>query len=357
MTRHPLDLLTNLLSDRPDFSLLEDAESWALIKESARRHGLRPLIAWIALPHAGGEKRAWCEQILVRSRERHLSNLRSLCEINAALDKRGIRAVSMKGPLLARRYYSPPFLRKPSTDLDLAVAESDLERALNALTGLGFKLDINVHESRTRSHHLELSHPTLPKVELHFRLSHGAFGIPVDGFIERAHRHELPGGPALWVLNPADELFHLVLHRAYGRFATLFHLYEIKKIVQAVSPSVVNDAIQTAKTHHFLGAFLLTDVALRTRWETSLLPLDNAGGRTWLQFRINPGLYRSFETFSDPNRQLTLSTRLHRRWIDLQITDGPTDALRLLGVMTRVGWFQIRHQGWRTVDLKGRSDK
>src|SRR4051794_15385332 len=115
-------------------------------------------------------------------------------ETLAYLDAAGVPAISLKGPLLANRYYHPPFLRKPSMDLDIAVSESNLRKACDELTGVGYTLTRPLREEIARSHHIELFHPVRPKIELHFKLSHMSRGIPVDDFFPRTVAAPLPNG-------------------------------------------------------------------------------------------------------------------------------------------------------------------
>jgi hypothetical protein len=151
------------------------------------------------------------------------------------------------------------------------------------------------------------------------------------------------------VLSPADEILHLVLHRAHGRFATLFHLYEIRKLWRAATPEIRERTLNLAAHHHFAGAFAMTEQAFRARWNEPFLPEGAKLPRTWLNWRIDRRLYDAFEELSDPGRPLPLGARLARRWVDFQLTDRPADALRFAGILVRVARYQIRRQGWRTV--------
>ena len=72
---------------------------------------------------------------------------------------------------------------------------------------------------------------------------------------------------------------------------------------------------------------------------------------TWLQSRINRELYNRFEALSEPGRTLPLGVRLARRWVDVQLTDRPGDALRFARVLLRVTWYQLLRGGWRTVKI------
>ncbi len=356
----PLDLLTALLADVPDLGIVSDPGRWEIVRRNARRHGLAPLVAWIARPHLDGDRRDWADRTLATSWSRHHKSLADLGAVLAVLEQAGVPCAVMKGPVLALRHYEPPFLRKPSSDIDLVVRDADLEAAVEALAPGGYRPASPLAEARARSHHAELAGSTEsgtpsaaksggPGIELHFRLSHGAYGPPVEPFLARSVPYTLPGGRVVQVLSPADEIFHLVLHRAHGRFATLFHLYEIRRLWRGASPEVRAEVIQRAAEYHFAGAFSLTDAGFRVRWGEPFLTPDLHLPRSWLHNRIGPGLYADFERLSDPGRELPLTTRLARRWLDLQLTDRPADAARFLAVLARVASYQVRRRGWRTV--------
>ncbi len=343
-------MLIALLGDTPDLALITDPALWPVIQAHAQRHGVTQLVASVVRPHVTGADRIWCDQVLTRSWRRHDKNLADLEFVTSVLNGAGIKSLTLKGALLARRHYQPPFLRKPSGDVDLAVRSADLERACAAFTTVGYEPACSLREARARSHHLELNHPSRPHLELHFRLSHGAFGIPVDEFFERAVRQQIPNGSEALVLSPADELLHLVLHRAYGRFATLFHLFEIRRIWRAATPEIREETLRLAAKHHFAGAFWLTHMAFEYHWGEAFIAPGSLPN-TWLHSRINRALYERFERWSDPGRELPLFVRLGRRWVDFQVTDSLADATRFARVISRVAWYQLRHRGWRTVKV------
>lgn len=346
-----LSLLTRLVSESPDLSIVTDPDLWAVVKSNAGRHGVAPLIASIARPHVNTAERAWCDRVLVSSWNRHEQTLKHLEDVLFLLEDAGVPALALKGPLLARRYYQPAFLRKASTDLDLAVKKEDLDRACEALARAGYRPEERMRESKAIGHHVTLEHPSRPTLELHFRLSHKALGIPVSGFLDRAALYRLPGGREARILSPADEILHLVLHRASGRFATLFHLYEVRRIWAAAPPEVRKEAVRMGARHHFTGVFAMTDIAFRARWGEPMLTPDLALEPTWLQWRLTESLYAEFEHCSDPGRELPLAIRLRRKWLDFQVTDRPVDALRFMADMARIACFQLFRQGWRTVDV------
>jgi hypothetical protein len=344
----PLDLLVPLLADPPDLAVLSDEASWNLVKLNAARYGVAALVAGAARLHVSSSDRAWCDGILARAWGRHERMLRNLEYILSLLSGAGIPAIALKGPLLAQRYYSPAFLRKPSMDLDLAVAARNLDAACDVLLNAGYKPETSVAEAIARSHHLELSHKSLPKLELHFRLSHMSYGIPVDEFFDRAVIIALPSGQKALVLGPADQILHLVLHLAQSRFGTLFHLAEVRRVYSAESPAARAEAIRRAVEHRFRGVLRMTDIAFRARLGQPFLPSEFTLPDTWLHWRLNERLYRAFERWSTPGRKWTPATRLWGRWLDFQLTDTPSDALRSLKLLAVAARFPNARHAWAT---------
>ena len=344
-----IDALLPLLADAPDLSLLSNRDSWSEIRENAGHYGVAPLIAYAVRQHVSAPGRAWCDGILTSSWMRHERMLGHLSCLLGLLQDAGVPAIALKGPLLARRYYTPVFLRKPSMDLDIAVSETNLERACAALARGGYMLDAPLRDVLTNTHHAELSHPTRPHVELHFRLTHRALGIPVDEFFDRAISVPLPNGQKALVLGPADQILHLVLHLAQSRFGTLFHIAEIRRVCHQEPPEVRAEAIRRAVSHRYSGALRMLDIAFRVYWNEPFLQPNIEVPKTWLNWRLTPDLYRAFERFSVPGRPMNLPARLYGRWLDVQLTDTLADALRTAGFFLRTARFYARDKrAWGT---------
>jgi hypothetical protein len=344
-------LLLNPISESPDLEVLSDPVSWKLIKENAGPSGVAPLIAYVARPHVTGEERAWCDKVLTHSWASYERSLRHLNWAVGVLEAEDIRALSLKGPLLARRYYDPPFLRKPSVDLDLAVRDEDLERACAAFVREGYVPHAPLRQVKALSYHAMLLHPTRRRIELHFRLNSGPAGIAVSELFERATPCELPGGRAAWVLSPPDELLYLVLHMVGDRFAALFHTYEVRRIWLENTAETRRKAVQLGIEHHCMSALKMADVACRSLWGEALFPVDSLLVKTWLDQRLNEDLYRAFADWWKGDQPLRLSNRLRGRWLDFQLTDRPLDAFRMAQNLARTAWFSFRTRGWRTAKI------
>ncbi len=227
-----------LLLTRPPRPLAgEPACDWMSLLEGALRHGLvsRLLAALPAdrrgLPPAF-EPRLRREVAGLRVRAALLSA--ALDEVLRALARRGIRTVPLKGPVLAERLYPDPALR-PSSDLDLLVADADFDRAAAALEELGYALDRgwSAAYQRRHHHHVSLHRPPGPTVELHYRAVSG-FGtfLPGEELIARAHPFATATGAPALVLSPEDELLHLCLHAAGHLFQRLGWLEDVALLLE-----------------------------------------------------------------------------------------------------------------------------
>lgn len=90
--------------------------------------------------------------------------------VTARLTEAGIRALPLKGAMLARDLYGDPGLRS-SQDIDLLVDAVDLEAAVRHVEAQGWRLHHNPNDRGRRPDlHEVLYRPGLPGVEVHWRL-------------------------------------------------------------------------------------------------------------------------------------------------------------------------------------------
>jgi hypothetical protein len=348
-----IDRILSVISEF-DFNLMHKPEIWLGIQRSASRHGMAPLVAYAARAHVPEEGRAWCDGVLAQSCSSYRRSLHDLEFVAGTLGRRGIRPLALKGPVLASRYYEPAFLRMPSGDLDFAVREHEIGEACDALRQEGYAPQLPPETARAFSHHIVMLHPSRVTLELHFRLTLGPFGLPVDPFFDRAAPFRLPNGTEVLILEGAAEILHLALHAASGRFRPFFHLYELRRVCRANGEARVREAAAMAAEAHYAGVFALLDAAFQVCFGEPLLPPDVLMPRTWLYWRIDAMLYRRFVRCSDLDGVRTMRSRLVGRWLDLQITDRPSHALRQIAMLTRLTWRQMGTGGWRAIPLGGK---
>jgi hypothetical protein len=243
MKRPPSQDLTPLLRALPtDIDAFHAACAavcdWPSIVETGRAHGVLGLLvhywraAGVAVPAAA-----------LRAAERHCAVeqlwtwqvRRALDEALARLSAADIRAVALKGPVFADRFY-PDAAVRPSIDLDLLILPEELERARVALEALGYLAQVGPSAvyARTYQHHLDFHRPGTPTLELHFRLYAG-FGtvIPAGGALERATEIRTATGAPAWRLCPEDEVLYLALHAAGHSYVRLMWLYDLKLLLLA----------------------------------------------------------------------------------------------------------------------------
>lgn len=234
-------LLARLLAAWPaapeEFQRLCHAvHDWRSLLDQAERHGvLGVLYAPLTEPATGLPLEA-----RERARERRTVErlwaarlVAALGEALAALTAAGIDALALKGPVLSERLYDDSLARL-SSDLDILVRIDDLERAQTALEELGYRTEEgpSARYQRRYHHHLTLTRPQGPTIELHFRVFSG-FGItiPAEAAFAGAVRHRTREGVACLVLPPAEELLYLCLHAAGHNFERLAWLYDIKTLL------------------------------------------------------------------------------------------------------------------------------
>ena len=167
-----------------------------------------------------------------------LRRLQALAQVNTALAGNGIRMISMKGPLLSIELYGDPSMRT-SRDLDVMVAEEDLYRAGDILTGLGYVPEANpFHKTPLRRKYYGIIEPDKHLVyhkedvcvELHWK---GNFQTEetFNALWERREEQLLFGQP-IAVMGADDRYPALIIHAAehgFHRLRWLLDLYELQK--------------------------------------------------------------------------------------------------------------------------------
>ena len=153
-----------------------------------------------------------CRQTLVTNR----SLLRQQQELLSALEARGIQAIVLKGLSLAVRYYQEIGLR-PTSDVDLLVRRSDLQRADQVLRELGYQTQ-GGRPTIWNDGDLSYTSPKGHKLELHWELTHRPsyrIGLSAKRAWARAQTVDVANQP-MRVLSASDELRFLCVHCTAG---------------------------------------------------------------------------------------------------------------------------------------------
>ena len=124
-----------------------------------------------------------------------------------SLEAAGIRALGLKGSVLARALYDDVAWRSAG-DIDILVAVGDLAGAIEVVEAMGWRWQRSPHRpGRLPVLHETLTHSTMPRVELHWRVHWYEDRFAADA-LERAER---PDVRAPLRMLPADGLATLTL--------------------------------------------------------------------------------------------------------------------------------------------------
>ncbi|MBI3667919.1 MAG: nucleotidyltransferase family protein [Acidobacteria bacterium] len=248
-------------------SLCAGVKDWGAIFDRAGKHGVAAVLYHyltqlaIALPpevETGVKQQLtaeWLAQLRMRA---------ALEEALQALEAGGVRAVNLKGPVLAERLYEEPSLR-PCSDIDFLVALADLDRATAALEAIGYQGPewLLARYDRENTHHTHLYRADAPPLELHFRAI-TAFGaiVPAEELLSRAMLYRTAAGRDVWVLSPEDEAFYLALHATRHLFLNVFWLYDLKLFLRRYPDLDWPLIAERARSLRVMGALSLAWEAL-----------------------------------------------------------------------------------------------
>jgi hypothetical protein len=280
---------------------------WERLSNEAREHGVFTLLvrecqgASASVPVEVREDAVRLHAIASVWHAHLLASLDALGELFSAAK---VPVVALKGPLLAERLYSEGALRA-SVDLDLLVAEEDLERAVAALDGAGWRADSGptAAYARQHHHHLQLRRDGQPPLELHFRARVG-FGtvVPAAELIARSSAVTSVPGRGLRLLALEDEIVYLAVHAAAHGFVRLMWLYDLKLLCRRHTLEIDwSKVVERARNVRTLTAVAFTCEMLRNRLNVKipdLIELRPRGLRHSLALRVQQRVARDQGLFA-----------------------------------------------------------
>ena len=221
---------------------LRGGVDWAVFGACMRRHRVGaflhhrlPAEAREAFPEA---TRARFARQAERAMRRALERMAELARVVRAFGEGGVAVASVKGPLLALQLYGDLGFRH-SGDLDLVVAQPDVERSDEILKGLGyrrnepgFELSPRQLEAHLRFHREndDWNPSTGIRLELKWRL----FGSADDGEPDRTWQEV--AGQRVAVLAPLANLLYLFAHGARHGWFRLFWLVDAALLMRTAPP-------------------------------------------------------------------------------------------------------------------------
>ena len=280
-----LDSLLSVLKT-PELAadLSRSPEAWAEIKRQAEIHRFTGRLADATSASLPPSERSWRDEVLMKHHRRHQLFMRQLRIFVDAFADAAIPCVVLKGPLLAERVHTKPYL-KNSHDLDLLVPTCDIPAAARLMNTLGFTLrgifPWPVHRQYVHDIHFTGTGP-VRTVEIHYALKVGAHMIPAQEFIDRAVEWQLADGLKCMILSPADECLYLIAHAAGHAFHRLRWLYDALMVAKTLNAAERETVRTRALEMQLTGYFVAADMCCREFFGEPL-PLDLSGFKTpWL---------------------------------------------------------------------------
>lgn len=279
-------------------------------------HGLGPL--WHA--RSGHEM---FREARMAAEALYLAQEAALLEITAALDATAVPHAVFKGGANRLLLYDPPALRA-CYDLDILVTPGDRVRAARVLADLGYRAS---PDPANISRELVLSRAPVD-VDLHWSLLREGRvrGDNAEALLSRRRRHA-----GMWMLDPDDAFFVLLVHPAFGKHLSSWNmgLHRVADIIfwlrtQAIDWPLVRERLRDAGVRTAAWATL--------RWVRMLAEGDTPAAVEEMLWDLRPARWRCrwIEGWLERDlprryvgkpwfRQLGFTTLLH---------DSPADAWR-----------------------------
>ncbi|MBA3474629.1 MAG: nucleotidyltransferase family protein [Rubrobacter sp.] len=255
-------------------ALLQKYIDWDYLIETAREHGMMPLLYW--------NLNATCPEAvpngtLDQLRDRFQKNARrnvfmtgELLRLLNLFETHGISAVPFKGPSMAVSIYGNIALRQ-FTDLDILLREQDVLEAKDLLLSMGYQPEYRLtHQRETvllqASHEYSFVHENKVKVELHWKITseYFSFSLDFEHLWKRLKRSSL-AGKEVPTLSPEDLLLILCVHSASHVWQQLEFVCGVAELIRANEKLDWGQVIEQARELGsermlFLGLFLASDL-------------------------------------------------------------------------------------------------
>jgi hypothetical protein len=226
----------------------------------AAYHGVIPLVrASLGHPRIEVACRRWAAHSVLYGHE--------VVRIHNHLSRNGLRVIAFKGPTLAARAYGNLWQRQ-IRDLDLLVSKDDIEKVLEVLCGLGYRLDSPTvgrdEVLRTEKHFLLVHENSTTKVELHWAISLPGlhFDMPFETLWKRRDYVSISGTPVPTPC-PHDLLLILSVHGASHYWTSLKWVCDVAALIRRYSDAQWVELQAEAKRRGCLRMLLLAVVLAR----------------------------------------------------------------------------------------------
>lgn len=311
--------------------LLQQDLDWDYLLQTARRHAVVPLVYWtLHASFASAVPPATLELLRSQYRESAQHSLAltgELLKLLGLFEAQGIRAIPLKGPVLAAMAYGNLSLRRFG-DLDILVRHPDVLRAKQILLSQGYRPEPEL-TCRQEALHLQTHYVytfvhdgSAAVVELHYRIRPRYFSFTLDpGQLQRSLELIAVGSKHVWSLSPEDTLLILCAHGAnhcWERLAWICDIAELLRTHPSLNWRQVQEQARTVGSERMLllGLWLAHEL-LDAELPQELV--DRARGDRMLQLlagQVSQDLFREREAAPGLFESAFFHLRARERWRD-----------------------------------------
>ncbi len=250
---------------------------WSLLLLLAREHGvIGHLAAYLSDLDAPAIPPDRKQALVDQQRAQNFLTLRLTAELFLLLEiftAKGIRALVIKGPVLAMRAYGNPAVRSYG-DLDLLVRQKDIRRATESMLDSNYEAAVSlraIDAGKIPGQYLFSKPDSKLLVELHndFTLRYFPRPLPIEDFFARQIRVRLDGHEVS-ALSVEDELVLICIHGAKHFWERLTWIADVAALV---SRQTSIDWERAAASARAVGAEHLLHTGLRLAADVLHAPL------------------------------------------------------------------------------------
>lgn len=211
---------------------------WVVFLKLVRHHRVFPLVFDNIMRE---KERTYPAYVIQALHQDYMRNTIKMLQLSAELTAicdcfhyEEVRSLILKGPVIAEHLYGNLALRT-SKDLDILVAEEDMDQAGRVLRRLGFLLEpsqYDHHDPNWIYHDQVYFHPEkMIEVELHWRLHSDIFQEPDFNTLWERKRVSSIGSGSIYYLGQEDSALYLMVHGARHGWFRLRWLCDVDKLL------------------------------------------------------------------------------------------------------------------------------
>jgi hypothetical protein len=214
--------------------LLSGALNWAWLLEYGKQHELLPLLYWnlnSTCPDLVPAMILGRLQLNFQNTAQHnRGRIAALLKALETLERHGIQAIPMKGPILAMSIYSSPGLRIFG-DLDVFISEENIGKSLTVMGELGY---IRKPGGRYQRSVIHPEHQTTFELHYGFTAQKG-YALQYERFRKRLVPMTIQE-QTIHIFDPVDTLLHLCMHGSKHLWHPIKWLSDIDGMLRTYEP-------------------------------------------------------------------------------------------------------------------------